>query len=514
MVMFLVAALAVTASCSSDARAEIVNDDKLTIVTTTGILADLTRNVVGDNIVVTSIVPEGGDPHSYEPSLRDIRDIAYADAAFSNYLLFESHSVIRTLDANLAPGTPNIALAEAGVRYAAETIPLVENVSLDTIWLGLRVQGSGEQLGADRTTGVNLTATSVTGPGEVFAYLTETFGDPSFFIDTRDGVGGDDTTSLPAGAHTHMSWAFTEAGVYTITFTASLEVDGTVIESENPGTIEFAVGVDPHSIEGSEDKKILNSGHADVSANLEVEDGAIQVVYDEEGAGIHAQELYEADEVIISVPNSAIHEIPGEPRMRFLGRAGDTVYQLPQAVLGAHVHGEIDPHLWHNVYNAQVYVEVIRDTAIELDPENAAEYTANAEAYLLELEELDNYVRTTIADIPPSRRYLVTTHDAFGYFSAAYDIEIAGFVTPNPDTEPSVTERIRLNETLSQLNIPAVFMEPNLLSRSNTLIEVADELDLEVCEIYGDAFDDEIDTYIELMTFNADSIHDCLTRDR
>ena len=55
------------------------------MVTTTGILADLVRNVAGDRATVTQMVPDGADPHSYEPGLRTVRDVAYADLAFSNY---------------------------------------------------------------------------------------------------------------------------------------------------------------------------------------------------------------------------------------------------------------------------------------------------------------------------------------------------------------------------------------------------------------------------------------------
>ncbi|WP_235857201.1 anchored repeat ABC transporter, substrate-binding protein [Occultella glacieicola] len=481
-------------------------------MTTTGIIADLARNVVGDRMDVHSLVPEGGDPHSYEPSLRDVRAVAYADAAFSNYVLLEAHSIIRTLDANLAEGVPNVALAEAGVRYAAEIIPLVENISLDTVWLGMRVRGTGAHNGADRASSVELTATEVRGPGEMFAYLTETFGDPDFSVNSSDGLSDADVTVLPPDAHTHMSWAFTEVGVYEVTFAAHLDVtEDERVELGAPTTVTFAVGVDPHSVPGMEGATVLDSGHADVTVDLDAPGGDIYLYVDPHGGGDQTQEVHSAREVVVSVPTRALHEIPGDPRFRFLGRAGELVYQLPQAVLGAHVHGEIDPHLWQNVRNAQAYVEIIRDTVIEVDPAGAAQYRANTAAYLRELEVLDTYVEQTIESIPLSRRHLVTTHDAFGYLGAAYGVDIAGFVTPNPATEPSIAERRRLVETIRNLRVPAVFLEPNLISRSSTLREVARELDIEVCRIYGDAFDTDVTTYIEMMRFNADSLRDCLT---
>src|SRR5690606_42045201 len=145
-------------------------------------------------------------------SLRDVRTVAYADAAFSNYMLLEGQAIIRTLDANLADGVPNVELAESAVRYAAEILPLVENASLDTVWPGLRVRGTGEDQGADRASDVRLRVTEIEGPGDLVAYVTETFGTPHFFASSADGIDGTDAALLPPDAHTHMSWAFTQIG--------------------------------------------------------------------------------------------------------------------------------------------------------------------------------------------------------------------------------------------------------------------------------------------------------------
>jgi anchored repeat ABC transporter substrate-binding protein len=180
-------------------------------------------------------------------------------------------------------------------------------------------------------------------------------------------------------------------------------------------------------------------------------------------------------------------------------------------VLGKHVHGEIDPHLWQDVGNAMAYVELIRDTLIARDPAGAAAYRANADRYLHQLERLDGYVQRTIASIPRARRHLVTTHDAFAYLAHAYRIEIAGFVTPNPAVEPSLAERRKLTETIRTLQVPAVFLEPNLAARSSTLTEVAQDQGVDVCPIYGDAFDGEVRTYAQMMRFNADSLKECLS---
>ncbi|MDR1441165.1 MAG: anchored repeat ABC transporter, substrate-binding protein [Bifidobacteriaceae bacterium] len=494
------------------------NSDRLQVVTTTGIIRDLVAHVGGDFVDVVSLVPDSGDPHSYEPTLRDARNVVYADVGFSNYAMLEEQSVIKALDANLPAGALNVSLAEEAVKYAAEVIPLVENVNLDTVWLGLRAQGTGAQYGATRTSQVLVSATAASGPGDVYAYLTGAFGNTERYFDSSDGFDAangyrDDTMSLPADAHTHLSWAFNEPGVHTLTLQAELRATSTSKPiSLGQAVYTFAVGVNPAEAAaqaGIKDPVILDQGHADLTANLET--GQLEVRFDPAGGGEHAQRTYAAGQVIIHVPTKAITEIPAGSQFAFLGHSGDQVYQLAQAVLGKHVHGEIDPHLWQDVRNAMAYVQLIRDTLAGADRTHAAGYAANASAYLAELETTDAYVRETIAQIPNEDRYLVTTHDAFGYLAHAYDVTVAGFVTPNPAIEPSLADRRKLTETIRSLGVRAVFLEPNLAARSSTLTQVADEQGIQVCPIYGDTFSGTVTNYVGMMRFNAHSLRDCLT---
>ncbi len=506
----LLAALVVTGCASRPALGH--DDGRLQVITTTALLRDLVQHVGGDQVDAVSLVPDGADPHSYEPSLRDARNVVYADVAFSNYALLEEHNVIKTLDANLRPEAVSVSLAEEAVKYAADIIPLVENVSLDTVWLGLRAQGDGSGYGADRTSNVLLSATAMTGPGQVYAYLTGTFGETERYLDSSDGFDAasgyrDDTMSLPVDAHTHLSWAFTEAGVYTLTLRARLQVDETSRPIElGESTFTFAVGVDPTQA-GVSDAVVLDSGHADLTAELD--ERVLDVRYEPEGAGSTARA--DADHVVISVPTTALTEIPAGAEFRFLGHPGDQIYQLAQAVLGKHVHGEIDPHLWQNVRNAMAYVNLIRDTLIGVDPAAAETYRANAQAYLGELQATDDYVRAQIAAIPAEDRYLVTTHDAFGYLADAYGVKIAGFVTPNPASEPSLAGRRKLAETIRTLGVRAVFLEPNLAARSSTLTELARQQHIALCTIYGDTFDEHVTGYVQMMRANADSLRACLS---
>ena len=101
-----------------------------------------------------------------------------------------------------------------------------------------------------------------------------------------------------------------------------------------------------------------------------------------------------------------------------------------------------DPHAWQSVANAEIYVANIRDALVAADPAGAAVYRANAQAYLAKLDALDREVRAAIAKIPPNRRRVISTHDAFGYFAAAYGIEFIApqGVSTNPRPAPAMSQ--------------------------------------------------------------------------
>ncbi|MDO5721395.1 MAG: anchored repeat ABC transporter, substrate-binding protein [Actinomycetaceae bacterium] len=505
------------AGCSAHALPQ--RDDAITdVVATTPIITDLAKNVAGTRARVTGLMPNNADPHTYEPTLRDVRNIANADLALTNYMLLEEHSLTRAVDANVRPGVKVVTLAEDAARYGAHVIPLVEDVSLDTIWLGMRVRGNGQQYGANRASEVQLTATGVRGPGNVAAYLTTTFGTPQIYLNSADGFDPSDgyaadTATLPVDAHTHLSWSFSAPGVYEIDFQAKLvTARGEKPRPVGETTVKFAVGVDPS--EAGKNLTVLTQGHEDITVDLD--EGKIAIEGDSTGRKAggpqRLADRYDPATTVIAVPNKALQEIPASPQFRFLGRPGQETYLLAQAVLGKHVHGEIDPHLWHDVANAIAYVKLIRDCLIEVDPEGAGEYSANADRYLAQLVQLNEDVSATIASIPKEKRQLVTTHDGYAYLGDAYDLNIAEFVTPNPAVEPSARDLIALTRTLENLKVPAVFLEPNLSSRASDLTEMAKRLDVEVCRIYGDSFGEDVGSYAEMMRANAASLKTCLGR--
>jgi zinc/manganese transport system substrate-binding protein len=92
-----------------------------------------------------------------------------------------------------------------------------------------------------------------------------------------------------------------------------------------------------------------------------------------------------------------------------------------------HAHSENDPHAWQSAANVKIYVANIRDALSAADPAGKAAYEANAKAYSEKLDALDREIRAAVAAIPKERRKVITSHDAFAYFRAAYGID---FVAP------------------------------------------------------------------------------------
>lgn len=127
--------------------------------------------------------------------------------------------------------------------------------------------------------------------------------------------------------------------------------------------------------------------------------------------------------------------------------------------------GAFDPHVWFDVRLWIKSVEVVRDELVSLDPPRAASYRANAERYLKELEALDTEVRAKATRIPERQRVLVTSHDAFGYFGAAYGFEVRGLQGVSTASSPSTKDVEDLANFLGQRQIPAVFGETSVPSK-------------------------------------------------
>jgi ABC-type metal ion transport system, periplasmic component/surface adhesin len=179
-----------------------------------------------------------------------------------------------------------------------------------------------------------------------------------------------------------------------------------------------------------------------------------------------------------------------------------------------HAHGGLDPHAWQDVANAKLYVAAIRDGLTAVDPAGREVYATNAEAYLAKLDALEAEVKAAVAAIPPARRKVITSHDAFGYFARAYGLTFVAPQGVSTDAEASARDVGRIIRQIKRDKIPAVFLEnvtdPRLVER------IARETGATIGgRLYSDALSDEngpAGTYIAMMEHNIKALSAALAR--
>ncbi len=131
--------------------------------------------------------------------------------------------------------------------------------------------------------------------------------------------------------------------------------------------------------------------------------------------------------------------------------------------------GAPDPHCWFDIRHFKVYVEKARDALIEIDPRNEQAYRANAGSYLAELDELHQWVREQLDKLPRQQRVMVTSHDAFQYFGAAYGVDVHAVIGMSTEQQPRPQDIERLEAQIREHSIRAVFVETSV---SNTLNDI------------------------------------------
>ena len=160
-------------------------------------------------------------------------------------------------------------------------------------------------------------------------------------------------------------------------------------------------------------------------------------------------------------------------RLRISGRNDVAVGEaIPADLLrrpdesGGHEGSHYDPHVWMDVQLWSRCVDQVTESLCEFDPDGVATYRRNAAACRQELSRLDDYVRRSIATIPPRQRQLVTAHDAFGYFSRAYDIPVRSVQGITTESEAGLADITGLVDFLTENDVPAIFIETSLSPRN------------------------------------------------
>jgi len=167
--------------------------------------------------------------------------------------------------------------------------------------------------------------------------------------------------------------------------------------------------------------------------------------------------------------------------------------------------GGADPHAWQSVANAKIYVANIRDGLSAADPAGKASYEARAAAYLAQLDALDAEVKAAIDRIPADRRRIITTHDAFGYFAAAYGVSFIAPQGVSTESEVSAKDVAKIITQIRKQRIPAVFLEN--VTDDRLLKRIGAESGARIGgTLYSDALTDgqgAAPTYLDMMRHNV-----------
>ena len=206
---------------------------------------------------------------------------------------------------------------------------------------------------------------------------------------------------------------------------------------------------------------------------------------------------------------------------QFLGNVKDVPSVLltegiePIAIAEGPYADKPNPHSWMSPKNALVYVENIRQAFVKLDPDNAEEYNANAEAYSQKLREIDEELEADLEQVPENQRYLVSCEGAFSYLARDYDLEeiymwpINAEQQYTPKQIQSVIDRVKAND------VPTVFCESTVSSEGQEQVAKATGAKFGG-SLYVDSLstaDGPVPTYLDLLEYDARTIANGLTGD-
>ncbi|MBT8410263.1 MAG: metal ABC transporter substrate-binding protein [Octadecabacter sp.] len=199
---------------------------------------------------------------------------------------------------------------------------------------------------------------------------------------------------------------------------------------------------------------------------------------------------------------------------QFIGNLGDvpsaTISEgiAPLPISEGSYEGLPNPHAWMSLDNALVYVDNIRDAMSEHDPENAATYAANAEAYKAEITATLAPLRDRIATVPEDQRWLVTCEGAFSYFARDFGLKEAYLWPMNADQTGTPQQVRRVIDIVRDNDVPAVFCE----STVNT--DPAEQVARETGAGYGGVLyvdslslaDGPVPSYLDLLRVTTETV--------
>jgi zinc/manganese transport system substrate-binding protein len=257
-------------------------------------------------------------------------------------------------------------------------------------------------------------------------------------------------------------------------------------------------GADPHTFETSlADRAVLESADLIVANGLALEEGLTDLLATVANGGTPVIEMTEA--VAIREMDDDHHD----------DHESDDHDEHKSEDHDDHDHSGGDPHIWLDPLTVADAVPAIIEAAIAAGADTSVR--ACGQDYIDELEALDGEIRATLAVIRDDARYLVTNHDAFGYFASRYDFEVVGTVIPSLSTlaETNPADLADLAAVIEELDIPTVFSEEQTSARDAEAL--ADAIPgLTVVALDTGSLRDGKDDYLSMMRRNVTAISEAL----
>lgn len=176
-----------------------------------------------------------------------------------------------------------------------------------------------------------------------------------------------------------------------------------------------------------------------------------------------------------------------------------------------------DPHIWFDVSLWKDAAQIVADKLSEADPGHEKDYAENLKSYLIELDDLDAYMKNRVSELPKEQRILITAHDAFSYFGRAYGFEVRGLQGISTDAEAGTGDVSNLASFITEKKIKAIFVESSVPPKTIEALQAAvkaNGFDVAIGgQLYSDSLgseDSDANTYILTVKSNIDTIVDAL----
>lgn len=246
-----------------------------------------------------------------------------------------------------------------------------------------------------------------------------------------------------------------------------------------------ASGIEPHDWEpGAQD--IVNLERADM------------FVYS--GAGME----HWVEGVINTLENKDLVIVEASKGIDLLGSEEDQDHQDHDH---GHDHGEFDPHVWLSPLNAKIEMENIKDSLIQIDPDNQEYYQDNYEKYSKDLDQLHEEFLDTIIPLP--NKDIVVSHRAFSYLCHEYGLNQIPIDGLSPDSEPNPGRMAEIIDFVNENNVKVIFFEDLASPKIANTIADASGADIDVLNPLEGLRDEEIEAgedYFSIMRKNLESL--------